>query len=473
MPLPIHILQSATAQVYRRIASLAVKTQGTLITARTRHHSTLSSVRQFIPTQPKIHMSLPDKHTVHSSIPLRPTLTYALPPKPDFAVDLPVYQKYRSSDVEPQSYRPIVRHIRRDDAYRSRSPPRREQNTYISSSSSRSWRETDSYRARSRSPRRETDKYIPRSPTRRETNRYIPDRSPPPRRVATDRYSPVDDQKPLRTWTDSYRPDKLVRKREYSTSLSRSPEKRGRRLSTPDSRGRSRSVSSQRNRQSRKDTSTRRESTGKASKERAESQERPRFVYSPFRDERSLLCSDKPQKRPITPISQDRPNKVAKTTDIPSESQPPVFEPTSRVPSGPRLDRPLPTGPKSERNFSQAFVVSSQSAHQTQAPPTVSASQAIGAETVESDSEDMPSRGGRGRAPGPGKGGQGPRNGHVTLDPPMMDRARIIEKYGKNVVIKPEWAENPKSPLANHIGNKMAIKYEAQSGTMNGKKIVR
>jgi len=55
----------------------------------------------------------------------------------------------------------------------------------------------------------------------------------------------------------------------------------------------------------------------------------------------------------------------------------------------------------------------------------------------------------------------------------MMDRARIIEKYGKNVVIKPEWAENPKSPLANHIGNKMAIKYEAQSGSINGKKVVR
>jgi len=85
----------------------------------------------------------------------------------------------------------------------------------------------------------------------------------------------------------------------------------------------------------------------------------------------------------------------------------------------------------------------------------------------------MPSRGGRGRAPGPGKGGQGPRNGLAALEPPMMDRGRIVETYGKNVVIKPEWAENPKSPLANHIGNKMAIKYEAQSGTMNGKKVFR
>jgi small subunit ribosomal protein S24e len=85
----------------------------------------------------------------------------------------------------------------------------------------------------------------------------------------------------------------------------------------------------------------------------------------------------------------------------------------------------------------------------------------------------MPNRGGRGRAPGPGKAGQGVRNGQAALEPPMMDRARIIETYGKNVAIKPEWAENPKSPLANHIGNKMAINYQAQSGIINGKKVVR
>lgn len=54
-----------------------------------------------------------------------------------------------------------------------------------------------------------------------------------------------------------------------------------------------------------------------------------------------------------------------------------------------------------------------------------------------------------------------------------MDEAMIIEMYGQNVVIKPEWAENPKSPLANHLGNKMAIKYEARSGNMNGKKLFR
>lgn len=79
----------------------------------------------------------------------------------------------------------------------------------------------------------------------------------------------------------------------------------------------------------------------------------------------------------------------------------------------------------------------------------------------------------RARGPGPNKGGQGSKSGHVALEPPLMDEAMIIEMYGQNVVIKPEWAENPKSPLANHLGNKMAIKYEARSGNMNGKKLFR
>lgn len=323
MPLPIHTLQSATASVYRRVVSLTpnLEAGGIWITAWTRHHATLSSDRQYISTQPKIHMSLPDKHTVHSSIPLRPTLTFALPPKPNFAVELPVHHKSRSSDVEPQSYRPSVRHSRDDDSYRSRSPPRREHDTYISSSSSRSWCDTDSYRAHSRSPRRETDRYIPRSPIRRETDRYEPDRSPPPRRATIGRYSPVDDRAPLRTWTDSYRPDKLVQRRDYSTSLSRSPEKRSRRLSTPDSSRRSRSVSSQRKQQPAKETSTRREGAGKASKEQAISQERPRSVHCPHMLSSANCVVSIPRSGPLhQSLRSDLPKSPEHQTNPPSHS---------------------------------------------------------------------------------------------------------------------------------------------------------
>jgi hypothetical protein len=54
-----------------------------------------------------------------------------------------------------------------------------------------------------------------------------------------------------------------------------------------------------------------------------------------------------------------------------------------------------------------------------------------------------------------------------------MDRDRVVEKFGQGVVVKKEWAENPKSPLANHIGNSMPIKYECQTGTVGGKRIYR
>lgn len=282
MPLPIHILQCASTLVRRHIGSFAIETGGIFSTVQSRHHSTLSSDPQYISIQPKVHMSLPDNNTVHSSKPLRPALTFALPAKPNFAVELPVYNNSRSTQVESQ-YRPSVERSRRnDDSSQPRSPPRRDHDTYASSSS-RSWRGTDSYRARSRSPRRDTDTYIPHSPTGRETDRYNPDRSPP-RRAITGRNSPIDDRKSLRTWTDSYRPDKLVKRRDYSTSLSRSPEKRGRRLSTPDSRDRSRSLSSQRYRPSKKEKDFRKETPRGQSKERLNPVEKTRSVNMLGRD---------------------------------------------------------------------------------------------------------------------------------------------------------------------------------------------
>ena len=54
-----------------------------------------------------------------------------------------------------------------------------------------------------------------------------------------------------------------------------------------------------------------------------------------------------------------------------------------------------------------------------------------------------------------------------------MDRAKIMEMYGKGVKVKEQWVENPKSPLANHVGNSMPIKYEAQTGLVSGKKVFR
>jgi hypothetical protein len=84
----------------------------------------------------------------------------------------------------------------------------------------------------------------------------------------------------------------------------------------------------------------------------------------------------------------------------------------------------------------------------------------------------MGRQGGRGRG-GAAKGGAPAPRSQGPLQPPMMDRAQIMQMYGKGVMVKEQWVENPKSPLANHVGNSMPIKYEAEAGVINGKKIFR
>jgi hypothetical protein len=309
MPLHIPILSSARALLSRSIVyissgSIALETTS----AWTRCQSSLSSDHRHQSTHPKIRMSLPENHTVHSSsIPLRPTLKFALPPKPNFVAEIPDYDHHhvRNSDVEPQSQRTSTkRSWRDDDSYQSRSPPRRERDTYYPRSSTGSRRESDSYRARSPSPRRETDRYIPRSPTREKSDRYTPDRSPP-RRAATDSYVPIDNSTPLRTWTDSYRPDKLVSRRDYSTSTSRSPEKRPRQLSPVKSRARSRSFSSQRDiqpsRERRVPFISEEKPVEAVSKERADPLETTRFVPTLVRARQVLTIQSESTETPHFP----------------------------------------------------------------------------------------------------------------------------------------------------------------------------
>jgi hypothetical protein len=248
MTLRIPILASARALARSSSTILTGYSTCNLVTAswtrRQRSHSTFSSDhRQF-----KILMSLPNDKVVHSSIPLRPPPTYALPPKPTFTTTFPSSGRDRSPGARARAHSPVNRSWREVDIYRarSRSPPRRDYDTYNARSSSSSWnrRDTDSYDAHSPPPR-ESDKYIPRSPRRAETDRYIPDRSlspSSPRR--TDTYIPTDSKNPLRTWTDSYRPDKLGSRKEYSTSRSRSPDKPTQKRGQDYRRNRSRSSSS-------------------------------------------------------------------------------------------------------------------------------------------------------------------------------------------------------------------------------------
>lgn len=83
--------------------------------------------------------------------------------------------------------------------------------------------------------------------------------------------------------------------------------------------------------------------------------------------------------------------------------------------------------------------------------------------------------GGKAPARGPTGGYTGPsaKQNNSTIQPPLYDQNFIVASYSKGVPIKPQWAENPKSPLANFIGNSMPIKYVATHGTLNGKKMTR
>lgn len=83
-------------------------------------------------------------------------------------------------------------------------------------------------------------------------------------------------------------------------------------------------------------------------------------------------------------------------------------------------------------------------------------------------------RRGKGKSAGANKGGgAGTRAAGAVLPPPIFDRAHIVALHGQGVPLKPAYLDNPKSPLANHMGSVAPIKYNAQTGTVNGKKIVR
>lgn len=485
MTLRIPILASARA-LARSSSILTGYPTCELVTATwkriERSHSTFSSDhRQF-----KILMSLPNDKVVHSSssISLRPPATFALPPRPTFSAPLPTSNRERSPGPgsRARAHSPVKRSWREVDTYqarsrsrsRTRSPPRRDYGTYNSRSTSSTFhrRDTDSYEARSPPPR-ETDRYTPRSPRRAEADRYIPDRSsstPSPRR--TDTYIPTDSKNPLRTWTDSYRPDKLRGRREYSTSRSRSPEKPSRKPSQDYRRDRSRSSSSTRDRTKRE--TSRGKQFGLLSPPRSEKRDRdhspepPAYVhFVPVLYVELIACRNCTQKRPISRPAQERPAKVAKPTAIPTG--PRAQAPSIPIHSAqvPRTHTPIPTGPRAERNQSQIGIA--QTALAGSATTQLSGSQIAEKENEETD--EMAGQRGRGRGGG-AKGGQTPRS-QAPLQPPLMDRARIMEMYGKGVMVKEQWVENPKSPLANHVGNSMPIKYEAQTGLVNGKKVFR
>lgn len=87
----------------------------------------------------------------------------------------------------------------------------------------------------------------------------------------------------------------------------------------------------------------------------------------------------------------------------------------------------------------------------------------------------------RGRGRGRGKSGGASRAGAAaaapafgnTLQPPVYDRDFILASYASGRPLKQQWIDNPKSPLANYVGNSMPIKYVQTSGVIGSKKLFR
>ncbi|EIW72544.1 hypothetical protein TREMEDRAFT_70747 [Tremella mesenterica DSM 1558] len=63
------------------------------------------------------------------------------------------------------------------------------------------------------------------------------------------------------------------------------------------------------------------------------------------------------------------------------------------------------------------------------------------------------------------------------LQGPLWNKERIEREYGAGISLKPQWAANAKSPLANHmstnLGRAMDVPYVARHGNINGKKVYR
>ncbi|WVO16893.1 hypothetical protein L204_104579 [Cryptococcus depauperatus] len=177
------------------------------------------------------------------------------------------------------------------------------------------------------------------------------------------------------------------------------------------------------------------------------------------------------KKQPTLSISRDACNK----TSIPTGPR------SGRIPTGPKsfqnsVHRLIPTGPSALRNqttdtaqsadSSLCQLTSTQTGLPTPQPTPIQAGIA----------EDIDMGYGR-RHKSQGKAG-GPPSGKLALSPPLYDLEYISDTFGHGVVLKPQWLENPKSPLANFVqsgrgGMDVNSIYQFTEGVVNGQKVYR
>ncbi|WWC66226.1 uncharacterized protein I206_100127 [Kwoniella pini CBS 10737] len=266
-------------------------------------------------------------------------------------------------------------------------------------------------------PRRRPSPSPDRSPTRVDT--YRPPPSPGSRRRSNSRERGRRYRSPVR---DTYIPHRSPSLSPLPNYKYRSPAKR---RYTPSPRRRERSYSHSPQRRTPDRPIKRDRSIG-------DTRESHELDLRPFTSSQSSQFI--PAKRPLSP-------------SVSSEA------PTKAIPTGPRGSS-IPTGPKSVRPNQPSPI------HDT------------------STSEDMPGPS-RYRGNASRRGGT-PNTTKSTkeLPSPLHDHAQITHQYGKSVQLKAQWLDNPKAPLANHLGNghggaDLGSEYRVEEGMIGNKKIFR
>lgn len=88
----------------------------------------------------------------------------------------------------------------------------------------------------------------------------------------------------------------------------------------------------------------------------------------------------------------------------------------------------------------------------------------------------------RGRSNGHGGSRKAPPPPAVVLPGPLRNRDQILQEFGQNIQLKPQWEENPKAPLANYLGGGTGgaqnlggggSGFQTEEGVVDGVKVFR
>ncbi|KGB79065.2 nuclear DNA helicase II [Cryptococcus deuterogattii R265] len=181
-------------------------------------------------------------------------------------------------------------------------------------------------------------------------------------------------------------------------------------------------------------------------------------------------------KRPLSPTAANEQSRKLSAVSVPI----PTGTRTSQIPTGPRTNR-IPIGPESLQNQSlnqnrptKLIPTGPRNSTPAPVPPSISNTKAVAAFENQNNKNTLEEMGNPRKR---GGGGKPPPTGRKSLSPPIHDLVYISETYGKGITLKSQWAENPKSPVANFIlkGKSGDINgcYSYAEGIVDGKKVHR